>query len=393
MEKNPKQDTPKSKPVSAAENGNRKPDLVHGGRREAASRRFGLPKEEFLDFSANINLLGPPDGVQRALRKAMTAVAHYPDEDSDNLTDTVAGYLGLFPDEVVLGNGSIEVIYWLASYLRPKKVLIIEPTFSEYRRAAAAAGAECDSLELDSDDDFALDVLSVEPEGYDMVFLCNPNNPTGYLVPIEEVAMLWRNCHRAGATLVVDEAFIDFVGPGQSILSYGVSDGLYVVRSFTKSHAIPGLRLGCLAGQADSIAGLQGVMPPWNINAFARAVGDAVLEDWRYMEKSRCMTGEAREQLFTDLAAIKGIEPLRSEANFLLCRLGGMGSGQLTELMGRQGILVRDCSSFISFGDEYIRVAVRSDRENYQLVSTLRRVLEGCRDEQVMEEAPIDSHE
>jgi threonine-phosphate decarboxylase len=370
-----------------------KPESVHGGRREAAARRFGLPKEEFLDFSANINLLGPPDAVQRALRKATAAVAHYPDVDSDGLTETVAGHLGVFPDEVVLGNGSIEVIYWLAMYLRPKKVLIIEPTFSEYRRAAEAAGAVCETLALDGEDGFALDVLQVEPEEYDMVFLCNPNNPTGYLVPIEEVAMLWRNCRRAGASLVVDEAFMDFVGPGQSILSYGVSEGLYVVRSFTKSHAIPGLRLGCLAGSPEVLAGLRGAMPPWNINVFARSAGEAAISDWRYMDRSRRMTMDARQNLFDDLTSIEDLDPLSSEANFLLCRLSGIGSALLTELMGRQGILVRDCGSFPLLGDSYIRVAVRSDRENYQLVSTLKRVLEGCRDEQIMEEAPLDSRE
>ncbi|RJQ46714.1 MAG: threonine-phosphate decarboxylase [Gaiellales bacterium] len=368
------------------------PGGLHGGRREEAARRYGLPKEEFLDFSASINPLGPPSAAQRALRRAMTGVSHYPETGGWCLEDSMAGYLGVFPDEVVPGNGSIEVIYWLAAHLKPRRVLIIEPTFSEYRRACEAVGARCDSLYLEGDDSFALDVLQVEPEGYDLVFLCNPNNPTGYLVPIEEVALLWRNCRMAGAGLVVDEAFMDFVGHGQSILSYGVSEGLYVVRSFTKSHAIPGLRLGCLVAASEAAAGLRAVMPPWNINAFAHAAGEAAIEDWQYLEATRDTVRAARMNLFNDLRSITGIDPLPSEANYLLCRLEGISSADLADAMGRQGILVRDCGSFNGLGGEYIRVAVRSDRENYQLVATLRRVLEGSRDE-LMEEAPLDSFE
>ncbi|MHB0914791.1 MAG: threonine-phosphate decarboxylase CobD [Thermoleophilia bacterium] len=365
----------------------------HGGRREAAARRYGLPKEEFLDFSASINLLGPPAGVSSALRQAMTSIAHYPEAGDPALNEAIAGYLGVFPDEILPGNGSIEVIYWLAAHLRPRRVLLIEPTFSEYRRACEAAGACCDTLQLSGDDSFAFDVLDVDPEGYDLIFLCNPNNPTGYLVPIEEVAVLWRNCRIAGASLVVDEAFMDFVGPAQSILSYGVADGLFVVRSFTKSHAIPGLRLGCLVARQEAVSQIKAIMPPWNVNSFARAAGEAAIRDWEYIEKTRRVTAAARQRLFADLAAIPGIEPLPSEANFLLCRIEGIDSSLLAERMGRQGILIRDCASFPGLGGAYVRVAVRSERENYQLTATLRRALEGSRDEQLVEEARLDSHD
>jgi len=133
-------------------------------------------------------------------------------------------------------------------------------------------------------------------------------------------------------------------------------------------------------------------MPPWNINAFAHAAGEAAIEDWQYLEATRDTVRAARMNLFNDLRSITGIDPLPSEANYLLCRLEGISSADLADAMGRQGILVRDCGSFNGLGGEYIRVAVRSDRENYQLVATLRRVLEGSRDE-LMEEAPLDSFE
>lgn len=348
---------------------------AHGGRRVEAQRRYGIPKEELLDFSASINLLGPSPEAVVAVRAAAGEIAYYPEEDSAGLVTTVADHLGVFPDEVVMGNGSIEIIYWLAVVLEPKRVLVIEPTFSEYRKACEAAGADCDSFQLLEQDAFALDVAEIQPAGYDLVFLCNPNNPSGYLVPLDEVAALWRQCRVAGAGLVVDEAFIDFAGHEESILSFGATPGLYVVRSFTKSHALAGLRLGCLAASAEFSALMRKRIPPWNVNVFARTAGKASLTDWEYMARTRRETAKARERLFDDLAGVPGVEPLPSEANFLLCRLAGIGSDELTARLARKGILVRDCRSFPGLENRYIRVAVRSGRENYQLVDAIRKAV------------------
>jgi threonine-phosphate decarboxylase len=347
----------------------------HGGRRVEAARRFGIPKEELLDFSANINLLGPSPAALTAIRAAAVDIHYYPEEDAGAFARLVAGYLGVFPDEVVPGNGSIEVIYWLAVALKPRRVLVVEPTFSEYRRACVAAGASCDAYTLAEADNFVFETARLQPEGYDLVFACNPNNPTGYLAPVDEIASLWHRCRAAGAGLVVDEAFIDFTGPEQSILSHGAAEGLFVVRSFTKSHALAGLRLGCLVAEAGFASRLRSLMPPWNVNSFALAAGEASLTDWEYMPRSLRRNHAARSRLFTDLEAIPGIEPLPSETNFLLCRLSGTGSAALAEWLGQQGILVRDCRSFPDLGDRYIRVAVRSERENYQLVAAIRKAL------------------
>jgi threonine-phosphate decarboxylase len=348
---------------------------AHGGRREDAARRFGIPKEELLDFSASINLLGPSPAALAAIRAAAVDIHYYPEESSAEFAKLVAGYLGVFPDEVVPANGSIEAIYWLAALVRPQRVLIVEPTFSEYRRACEAAGAVCDRYSLPEADGFAIDTACLDPAGYDLVFLCNPNNPTGYLVPLDEVVALWQRCRAAGAGLVVDEAFMDFAAPEQSILTYGASEGLYVLRSFTKSHALAGLRLGCLVAEAGFASRLRSVMPPWNVNSFALAAGAASLSDWDYMPNSRRENIAARSRLFADLEEIPGIEPLPSEANYLLCRLSGAGSGELADSLGRQGILVRDCRSFTGLDDRYIRVAVRGERDNYQLVSAIRKAL------------------
>lgn len=348
---------------------------AHGGRREAAARRYGIPKEELLDFSASINLLGPSPAALTAIRAAAVDIHYYPEESSIEFARLVAEYLGVFPDEIIPANGSIEAIYWLAMVTRPRRVLIVEPTFSEYRHACESAGATCDGFSLLEEDGFAFDTDRLDPDGYDLVFLCNPNNPTGYLVPVGEVASLWRRCRSAGAALVVDEAFVDFTGPEQSILSYGASEGLYVLRSFTKSHALAGLRLGCLVSEAGFAARMRSAMPPWNVNSFALAAGGASIKDWDYILRSRHENEAARVRLFADLQGIPGIEPLPSEANFLLCRLSGAGSAELADRMGRHGILVRDCRSFQGLGDRYIRVAVRSERENYQLVSAVGKAL------------------
>lgn len=348
---------------------------AHGGRREEAARRFGIPREELLDFSASINMLGPPPGVAAALRVAAQEVAYYPEERAGGLTAAMADYLGVAPEEVVPANGSIEAIYWLAAALKPRRVLIVEPTFSEYRRACEAAGARCDSYFLREEDGFALDPEAIEPAGHDAVFLCNPNNPTGYYVPVDEVVWLWQRCRAAGTALIVDEAFADFVGEGASVLGRGTLDGLYVLRSFTKSHALAGLRLGCLVCQPAPAGRLRSHMPPWNINAFAAAAGRAALADPVYLHDAQVRTAGARSRLFKQLAALPALDPLPSEANFLLCRVHGTGAAELAERLGRIGLLVRDCRSFAGLGGRFIRVAVRSDRENSQLVAGLRQAL------------------
>ncbi len=348
---------------------------AHGGRREEAGRRYGIPKEELLDFSASINLLGPSPAALAAIRAAAVEVHYYPEERAENFSRLVADYLGTTPEEIVPGNGSIEVIYWLAAAIKPRRVLIVEPTFSEYRRACEVAGAHCDTYQLTEAGSFAFDTAGIDPRGYDLVFACNPNNPTGYLTPLDEMISLWWRCRTAGAGLVVDEAFMDFCGAEYSLLSLGAREGLFVLRSFTKSHALAGLRLGCLAAEPEFASRLREKMPPWNVNSFALAAGEASLKDWRYLEDSRWQNAAERARLFADLEATPGIEPQPSEANFLLCRLSRMGAAKLADRLGAQGILVRDCRSFSGLGDGYIRVAVRSERDNYQLVSALRKTL------------------
>lgn len=348
---------------------------AHGGRREEAARQYGIPKQELLDFSSSINLLGPPQGVAGAVKVAATEIAYYPEEGAAAVKAVMADYLGVLPAQIVPGNGSIELIYWLAAALKPRRPLVVEPTFSEYRRACLGAGAACDSFRLREDEGFAFEAGLLDPRGHDLVFLCNPNNPTGYLTPVDELARLWRRCRAAGAGLVVDEAFVDFAGEEASLLETGVSEGLYILRSFTKSHALAGLRLGCLVADSGYAENLGSMLPPWNINVFAQAAGQAALSDWEYIARARRETRAARRMLFDQLADLPGLFPLPSEANFLLCRLEGIGSGELADRLARVGILVRDCRSFEGMGDRFIRVAVRSRRENYHLVAALGKAL------------------
>ncbi len=362
------------KPIADIETGLRDAP-AHGGRRREAAQRFGIPKEELLDFSASINLLGPPPASVDAVRKAVAEIGHYPEESSRELSGQVAEYLGVQPGEVVLGNGSSEIIYWLAAVLAPCRVLVIDPTFCEYRRACRAAGAEVRSQLLHEESGFALDASRIRPDGFDLVFVCNPNNPTGGRAAFEEIEYLWHSCRRAGAALAVDEAFIEFGGCRESILTGGLGSGLYVIRSFTKSFALAGLRAGCLAAEAEFAQAMRRRLPPWNINAMARAALAAALADRSYRQSTPEATARAREQLFAELDDIAGIEPLPSAANFILVRLEKGGSAAIVEGLGRHGILVRDCRSFPGLGDRYIRVAVRSGRENYQLVAALRKIL------------------
>jgi len=196
------------------------------------------------------------------------------------------------------------------------------------------------------------------------VFLCNPNNPTGDALGYGEVLEVSARVREAGAVLVVDEAFADFV-PGISVAAM-VDEGLWVARSFTKFFAIPGLRLGCLV--CDDAGRVQALQPSWSVNAVAVAAGIAAAADQDFAEASQAKVARLREDLFRDLSALAGLQPFPGTANFLLVR----GPDGLPERLARRGVLVRGCGPFYGLGPEYFRVAVRGEDENGRLVSAIR---------------------
>ena len=343
----------------------------HGAHGKLVSRSLDVPVGELLDFSQNINPLGAPTEALEAARRALYEESgHYPDLDYTDLREALAGYLGVSARKIVVANGGAEALFLAARAAGPGgKALVLEPTFSEYAAAARAAGLETvRRVARRPEGGFPWDPSVLEDlDGISVVFLCNPNNPTGGSLARREVLEVAHRVREAGAILVVDEAFADF-SPQVGVADQ-VDESLWVARSFTKFFAIPGLRLGCLV--CDDARRIQALQPSWSVNAVAAAAGIAAVRDHTYADASVAEVARLRKDLFEALDALAGLEPFPGAANFLLVR----GPEGLSERLARRGVLVRGCEPFMGLGPEYLRVAVRGEAENRRLVSAIREEL------------------
>ncbi len=349
----------------------------HGAYAAEATRALGTRPDGFLDFSANINPLGAPEAALTAAEKALREeTGRYPDLEYTELRAALAGYLGIPGETVLPTNGGAEALFLAARAAAEGtggKALILEPTFSEYAAAAHNAGFEVQRVVARRPENgFRLDLSALDEalegtSGIGLVFLCNPNNPTGDALPRGETLRVAERVREAGAILVVDEAFADFA-PDISVAS-GVSKGLYVARSFTKFFAVPGLRLGCLV--THDVGRVRAFQPSWPVNAVAAAAGIAAAGDGGFTEATLVEVESRRGELLSALGELNGIVGYPGAANFLLAR----GPEWLPERLARRGILVRGCGPFMGLGPGFFRVAVRGAGANGRLVETLRGVI------------------
>lgn len=329
-----------------------------------------------LDFSANINPLGAPEGVKRAIAESIADIEKYPDPYCCQLRTKLAEYEEISADNIVCGNGADDLIFRIAHALKPRKALICAPTFSEYSRALAEAGCEVCEHKLSEQNGF--DVTESIPDAldssFDICFVCTPNNPTGRLIAPEILEGLAQKCSENGIILVSDECFLDFVSDSES---YSVrryfSESCIILKAFTKLFAMPGIRLGyAVCGSSSMAESIQKSGQFWSVSAPAQATGIAALEEADYVRRTNVFIAAERSFLVAEMSAL-GVKVFDSAANYLLFR-SRIG---LAEELLTYGILIRDCSNFSGLSEEYYRIAVRAHEENIRLVEVLGRCLNG----------------
>jgi cobyric acid synthase CobQ/L-threonine-O-3-phosphate decarboxylase len=352
----------------------------HGGHLRQLAARAGVNPEALCDFSANINPLGPPEWLRSRISNAISSLVHYPDPESRALVETACRRYGVTPDEILVGNGSTELFYLLPAALGLKQTMVPVPSYVDYVTAARVAGLTVLTLPLTAENGFNLDFEQLEAslkkisDGPTAVVLGQPNNPTGRTF---EAAHLRQLAARFPATtFVVDEAFGDFVEDFDS-LTANRPDNVVVMLSLTKMFAIPGLRLGLAVADPETVRKVRTLQPPWSVNTLAQAVGEAALLDTDYRERSRTIVASLRRELTSYLQQIPGLTVYPGEANFLLVRCEGdrPDAPSLADRLLRDGLAIRVCDNFEGLDKRYFRVAVRTERENRQLVATLRREL------------------
>ncbi len=343
----------------------------HGGNIYECERKY---KRKVIDFSANINPLGLPRQVRQTIADNLAKTLHYPDVRA-GITAKIADFWGVDEKNVLLGNGSAQLIYLIVSAFRPASALIPVPTFSEYERAARNAGSRIIFLKLREKEDFKLKTCGLDKA--DIFFLCNPNNPTGNLLLPQRSQL--KQITGSGL-LVADEAFMDFL-PDQrdyTLVAQAVqSRKIIVLRTFTKFFALPGLRIGYLIAHHQVVDKLKQHQPPWSINVLAQSAAEAILGQRDYSERTYRVIARERRFLFEQLKRIPGLSPYPSVTNFLLVRLAGpdMSAEYLQAMLVKRGILIRDCGNFRNLDKRYFRIAVRSRQENLKLIKELRFVL------------------
>lgn len=355
----------------------------HGGNLYAAKRQTGGKMEALLDFSANINSLGLPDSARQAILAALPHVVHYPDPEAEDLKVAIARRFRVDKETIIVGNGAAELLYVLCHMFRPQRVLIPAPTFSEYERAARACGASVEYLYLDPAKDFSLDADKVAQRLplVDILFLCNPNNPTGQVMPRAVMEHIIIQAEKFKVLVVVDESFLEFLPEEASLSCRSLMTrypNLVILHSLTKFYALPGLRLGFALADSLICRMLDKGKDPWNVNSLAQAAGVAALADEEYRARSLETVATARAAFLARLSDIPGISPLKGSANFVLVNIAGTGytSAGLRQALADEGILIRDCSNYTGLSQDYIRLAVKLPRQNETLALCLAKLIE-----------------
>lgn len=324
----------------------------------------------WTDFSANINPLGPPEGVRRAACESLSRIECYPDVECRRLRKALAQKEGVLGQQLIFGNGAAELIFALAMGLKPKKALLTIPGFAEYEQALSAMG--CDCVYYNRRDGFLVgeDFLDQIGDGLDLVILCNPNNPTGDLLEKAFLKRVLDQCRRHGTVLAVDECFLGFLEKPEdySLKEYvNAYPNLFLLNAFTKLYAMPGLRLGYgMCSDGKLLSAMESALQPWNVSVPAQAAGEAALREDAYVERTRRLIRGERTYLERELAAL-GLEVYPGTANFLFFE----GPAHLEEDLKRLGFLIRDCSNYRGLKEGYYRVAVRTREENDRLLAAL----------------------
>ena len=346
----------------------------HGGDLVSARKNYS---GEILDLSVNINPLGPPAQAVQAARDALEQVTAYPDPLCRELRQAIAQKDGVSPEQIFCGNGAAEVIFRLALTLRPKAALLTAPTFAEYEGALAQTGCHCrfHVLRQENHFDVTQDILEDIQRPVELVVLCSPNNPTGRMISEELLLRILKRCREIGAALMVDECFLPLAQEGRGMAPYLARyPELFLLRAFTKTYAIPSLRLGYGLGAPELVERMMAWGPCWNVSGIAQAAGLACCALPQWPEKGRELL-ECQRPLLAQGLKNHGCQVVPSQANYLLFRLPGVHN--LKERLLRRGVLVRSCANYRGLGSDWYRVAVRQEQDTIRFLRVLGAELEG----------------
>ncbi len=350
-------------------------EYVHGGDIYTARDLTGT--QDIIDFSANINPLGLPSGVKNAVKAALNECLSYPDPFCRELAAALALYEKTDQENIYCANGTSEIIFRLTLALKPKKALILAPTFADYEKALRTVGCDIEYYILTAENDFSLqqDYIGKIKSGMDMLWICNPNNPTGQGCKNSFLVKVLERCRQTKTVVLIDECFMDFVGQPEiySVQSLiGSYNNLLVLKAFTKIYAMPGIRLGyVLTSNRRIIEQLRLAGQDWSVSTLAQKAGISALNQKEYLQKTKILVKKEREYLIKELTVF-GFKVYGSLANYIFFEASRYLD--LDKMLLAKGILIRSCSNYAGLNSGYFRVAVRNHSDNQQLIAALKDV-------------------
>ncbi len=359
----------------------------HGSDIEQIEKYYGIPKENIVKFGANVNPLGLSDYVRKNLSEHLDIITSYPDRDYKSLTQVIASYCSTNADYVVTGNGSTELISLLISQRGARHALVIGPTYSEYDRELSLTGGRISHYYLDESRDFQLDMEDFKnalTDDIDFLILCNPNNPTSSALTQAQLHRLAELCKEQDVFIMIDETYVEFAPSVAEITAIPLVsdyDNLMVIRGVSKFFAAPGLRLGYgVTSNRQFLKELKRNQNPWSLNSLGAYAGELMLQDTDYISRTRELILSERDRCLTRLKEFGYVKVYPAYANFILVKLlkNGLSSFDVFEHAIRQGMMIRDCSSFEGLPGEYVRFCIMDPEDNTRLLNCLGELLGGA---------------
>lgn len=356
----------------------------HGSDLEKIEQVYGIKKEDIVSFSANVNPLGISFRLRETLTSHIDAITTYPDREYTSLRKCIAEYVGTGHQNIVVGNGSTELISLFIQITHPKKALIVGPTYSEYEREVSMGGGRSHYFSLTEASEFELDTKALTEElshDVDLLILCNPNNPTSSVIKRGQMRDILDYCKRKSITVLVDETYVEFAEEPDQVTAIPLTEfynNIIILRGISKFFAAPGLRLGyAVCGNHDLLKEINQKKNPWTINTLAAIAGEIMFSDDDYISKTRELISSERKRVCELLSANKNYKLYQAHANFVLVKIlnDDITSEDVFDAAIRQNLMVRDCSTFPFLSNKYFRFCFMNPEDNDRLLKVLTDII------------------
>ena len=357
--------------------------VFHGSDIEKICDYYHLNKEDIVKFGANVNPLGLSASVKKEIAENVDLFSSYPDRDYVSLRNTISEYCRIPAEFILPGNGSSELISLLIQERAPKHTLILGPTYSEYSRELSFSGSTQEYYHLREERNFTLDVedlCKTLENGYDFLILCNPNNPTSSAIMQEDLRKLIAFCADKDIFVMIDETYVEFAPDVEEITAIPLTrefTNLMVLRGVSKFYAAPGMRFGYgITGNKEFLSQMKEKQIPWSLNSLGAYAGEQMFKDTSYIRQTRSLILTERDRMFLELKKMSSFKVYFPYGNFILVKIlkPEVTSFDVFEACIKEGLMIRDCSSFQCLDGEFIRFCIMKPEDNNRLLKVLKTI-------------------